>query len=1131
MLRPFLLVGVGGSGGKTLRAIRQGLKARLQQEGWDQEFPDAWQFLHVDSPVAQDGLEFPAPLLPNEDYLSIVPRGVNYATVYQTVKGRAEGKFVTDIEKPLPSDKQVDIPIELGAGAYRAIGRTIAVAALDKVHARTKTALTRMQTGSAEAQLRSLSTLLGSQGDEKHSPTVIVVSSIAGGSGAGMFIDVAEAVKSAASGQPWAERSFALLYAPDVFEELKIKEKIAPNALGAIAEVMSGYWNTTPSEATQSLYRSAGLLPMQTAASKIGPAFNYIVGKRNGSVDFETQSGVYKAVATSVCTWMTDSKIQDALSAYAVANFTSNSLALQDNTLLKRSAMDAPPFSSLGFARISLGMERFVDYAGERLAKQALNTILLRHLERDPDCKEKTADQWRMHNADLSESRFFTDSNLNELTEANNQVIDALAPESDLAEPVISLKSAIQSQVEPAVKSSGADMSTWVSLITYAYEIQLPAALENLRSIRNGRIRHWVEIMPDHFAGLITKYVSEQGMPVTVELLRRLIDQCKTSAAELLHERNIHLAHAGQVQKFVSEAFFSVREQSAIPKNHPVIQQAYFEAQKAFHYRGQADLKQSASDLLNDFVDNFLKPLLGELSSGVAVLKERVDAPKLLDQRENSFREWPDFSSADVSLRYKPAPNERLLIDYQTYPKEFDKLVSQTVSDPQLDSKRVVVDELIRGTYGNEQLDALRDEYKWDLLIQTQPWIPQDRSHQVRDSAPSEAKFEFVTDHMQYLDFAKKWLNLPGRAFKAYLDQRLASYLNNDSDKSEKSKRQSKFVKEFQAAVASADPLVQLNSSLNTEVHSAAASEKSVVFSAIPVGESDELFQPLKNILVNNKYWSNSSDKWFQGSGAAAAVRYIDIFTQTAYPVQPMVMSSLMGPISETWGASASNKDARKNFMKWRRGRSLGESLPASPEVWRQMLRGWFVARLLNQITLDKDEVSYDQMGPKVSVWVDPGNKFVSFPYPLMYPDIAQVADMPGIIMESLIITLSNCYTEKSLKPLMPYHRLLKLGGATNQIDRELNEWVAEGKLLLTGTPAVDENRSGSSTMSMEDRKAKCAAFLEEELKKFTVRMDGLDKFEDPRTYPVSWEIREDIIKAMHDVISGIKAVAAEDRV
>jgi hypothetical protein len=41
--------------------------------------------------------------------------------------------------------------------------------------------------------------------------------------------------------------------------------------------------------------------------------------------------------------------------------------------------------------------------------------------------------------------------------------------------------------------------------------------------------------------------------------------------------------------------------------------------------------------------------------------------------------------------------------------------------------------------------------------------------------------------------------------------------------------------------------------------------------------------------------------------------------------------------------------------------------------------------------------------------------------------------------------------------------------------------------------------------------------------------MDGLDTFEDPRTYPISWEIRADIIKVMHDLITSIKAVAKED--
>ena len=34
MLQPFILVGVGGSGGKTLRAMRQTLLRRIRQVGW-----------------------------------------------------------------------------------------------------------------------------------------------------------------------------------------------------------------------------------------------------------------------------------------------------------------------------------------------------------------------------------------------------------------------------------------------------------------------------------------------------------------------------------------------------------------------------------------------------------------------------------------------------------------------------------------------------------------------------------------------------------------------------------------------------------------------------------------------------------------------------------------------------------------------------------------------------------------------------------------------------------------------------------------------------------------------------------------------------------------------------------------
>ena len=55
MLRPFLLIGVGGSGGKTLRVVREDLARRLQQAGWTGDLPRAWQFVHIDVPTVADG--------------------------------------------------------------------------------------------------------------------------------------------------------------------------------------------------------------------------------------------------------------------------------------------------------------------------------------------------------------------------------------------------------------------------------------------------------------------------------------------------------------------------------------------------------------------------------------------------------------------------------------------------------------------------------------------------------------------------------------------------------------------------------------------------------------------------------------------------------------------------------------------------------------------------------------------------------------------------------------------------------------------------------------------------------------------------------------------------------------------
>ena len=81
MLGSMLFVGVGGSGGNTVRAIREILTERLEALKWEGPFPDCWQTLWIDTIAIQGRGGFSAPILPSDSYLGLVPGQVNYQTV------------------------------------------------------------------------------------------------------------------------------------------------------------------------------------------------------------------------------------------------------------------------------------------------------------------------------------------------------------------------------------------------------------------------------------------------------------------------------------------------------------------------------------------------------------------------------------------------------------------------------------------------------------------------------------------------------------------------------------------------------------------------------------------------------------------------------------------------------------------------------------------------------------------------------------------------------------------------------------------------------------------------------------------------------------------------------------------
>ena len=1124
MFRPFLVVGIGGSGGKTVRAARQALKFKLDQQGWDGGWPEAWQFLHIDSPTTPDGLEFPAPLLPQEDYLSLVPNGVGYKVIHDKVVQGLGTKLTHDVQRSLPSPAEVKVPVGLGAGAFRAVGRTIAAAAMKDIHDKVRESLGKMQSTSADAELKEITRLFGAEVSASQTPTVIVISSVAGGSGAGMFIDVAEAIKAAIGPEEWAHRIFSLLFAPDVFEELGPKNLavMVPNAMGALAELVSGFWRENPTEGTLALYRKHGLNVPQDTKSTIGPAFNYVIGRRNGNanpIDFGSQAGVYKALATSLAAWMTDAVIQDDLSAYAVANFQTKSASLTDLSELSTD-LAGQPLSSLGFARVSLGTDKFFEYAAERMAKQTLKTLLSQHTATDPELKEKKEDQWVEHFTNLNEGAFISDSGLDELTEANNQVIEALAP--DTTEMQTRLKSAISSAVSNGMPKGGHNFEKWVALIVNAFEVNLPGLLDDLSKARHEKGRQWVEKMPNHIIALVSKTMSQQGLAVTSKLVERLINQVKAAAEELLQERSNHLRDATQINHTVSQAMGPASSMNAIPPNHPTVANALHQAELAFYWASMADLKQSASELMLDFSENFLEPLELTLSRGYIALKDATADPKLPDNTQNPYAGWPDFTQKGVDRHFLPAPNESMLIDIKDFPSEFDALVEQTVNDPAVTASRIVIDEVLMGSKSPE-VAKLQENQQWEVLLLKQIWIPKNRHYQIRQAANQSAVFGLVTDHMEYLEFAKKWIKVPGRAFRAYMDQTIPNYLKAGGNQAEASARGKKFSAAVNSAIQSADPLVDLDQSLLAGVHGEIG--RRPLCSGIPLDDGDPLKDGIDNALVSNGY--DPAKGWYISGSKAANAKTIEIFTQKTVSMSPIPMASLMEPMLQEWSKAGHGYSARSNFMTWRRGRTLAEAIPAHPDQWQLMLNGWFVARLLNAFEHDKSDSTFKEKGPRLSIWASPSSGWVDFPYPLHSAQIASnVDDFPAIVLDSLIVAMAECHRATSIKPLEPYQRLIDLGGSRGSWD-DLSSWILDGR-VEPGAPTPRADRAGTAEMSSQERQDACAAYLEDLLTKFRQKMAGLDPHADSRTYPIAWELRSEIEYALDAGIKAVRSIEPE---
>ena len=511
------------------------------------------------------------------------------------------------------------------------------------------------------------------------------------------------------------------------------------------------------------------------------------------------------------------------------------------------------------------------------------------------------------------------------------------------------------------------------------------------------------------------------------------------------------------------------------------------------------------AELIIDLDNSFLQPLEMSLRNSVSELLISATSPQNRAGEKNPFPDYANITTGVIPERFNPSVVERLLIDVAEFPSQLQLLVRQSLDDSlQNNWENRFIERVILGTH----LDSRGDNETPSIINMRATWVPQNASARRHSEGAQKAQFEMITDPDQFIERNRDWLSDPVTALGKFLVQDLVEYLIHP-DPTIQNKRRNAFSAAFSSALKLSAPLCALNKALIGQVHQnvLAKGDRYVHMSMIPFknqGNLKDLYDLTVAEIQKANLWDPSeSPKSFQTVGG---IQQIDIFSTLTSAMNPMVFSSLMGPITESWSKNNSSKELRQGFWTNRRSRPLNEAIPMAPEQIARLVRGWFVSQILN---LRKQEAQAAK-GPRISVWAKEDHKFVDFPHPLLGLKSESVISNPDLlpaVLESIGLAMANCDQVSNLEPLQAYWEMMNIGEGFQDI---LENWVRRGQ-SLDSAPTPDALVAGSAQGTFDERKAailsaltKTQAFLDSIVK----GDERKDPWEISRTTEISdlWE-------------------------
>lgn len=1047
-LRPMLFVGCGGSGGVTLQYVMDNLtteivraaEAKSIHDGQNYELPprilpQAWQFVHVDVPSSPDG-EDPTrpPSVPKQGglYVGLAPEGLTWDQVARRVWNKGKETRPDLVAGWLRNPGPTDPPLANGAGQERAVGRGVTLSSVKALSGQLELASGNLNNSRSIKELRYVASIMDAPFNQ--TPAVFIVSSMAGGSGASMVLDVAQLL--ARMNPDLAKATAVFLYTSEVFSALPpaLRKGVEPNGLAALGELIATSLGSNQSEGELLQALGAEGHEVEQPFKRIFPIGNKH-GQRGAIFGDGSQESIYRAMGRGLASLVSSPQ---ALNEFLAYDMTNSSAQATDTSWLGEGSSNPDPvlWGSFGFARLSLGRDRYGEYVAQRLARLAVDRVVSGHVRvesqsGEADMRAAAADWTRRLERDLGFP-----------TEVKAVSLLGRGGRADIIRAEIQRNSRESMRrlvfSDSQLSNPSLSGSKFLRILRNVFGGSQAESQKLVQEEAYRLVHTWhAEFVADLLAEL-DLVIADKGLMVARQVLLGLRDRVAEWRDKLTAESNRLAPQGAAFGNAVSpEAESSMQSLTSVPGEHPMrnkLQGAYSESMSKSTAGVAARLM---ADVLADFWPSFGEPLVGALADQHGRLVGERSRPvrpmAVADLRSNVYAEWP-VPGNPVPERFRGAHNEVVLMDVDRFPAQFDADLRKVahartgggLTDETFD---IVLREIIidRWSGHNETVQGS------GIVTMAAHWVPEKLTTDPGDSTTarsrSAARFVFRLSPRDLLERSRAWVWRPDGEIGPFLKEGLRSYM--DPFKQEFESRRVELASQFEATMQQALPLVAVDPDAFGNVHPDSLAED-FKFSSLPFEGLAGVDEMLRQVIRDRPSVSQKVVGVFDAAlGQGNAIAHIDIFGSYP-PMSPLAFPSLLQPLIKAWREAVAQKHT-SFFWTNRRARPLTGSLPMSEAERQAMAAGYVVGKITGRIRGTYETRPNTRSHP-IEIYSEDKRAWLAFPNPLLTPYVTgangkrtYVADELPALLESQLLALAECGFDTTLEPLLPYVELRHL--------------------------------------------------------------------------------------------------------